>query len=245
MAGPRSLIVHIAAPNEAADAPIASKASNRRTLTMQITRTRGLAAAAASLAFVMAGTASVAAHPGDEEGPFGFGRGDRGGLFRDRLEMRGLVRGAWDGLVRSETTYQTDEGALVTQRIDNGTLSVATETSVDYTLATDEAATVALDEETQVIGFTTESVDFGRGFERQRMVGESIAVTDIAAGSEIVVWASSQEDGSFLAQRIVVRPTVEETDDEATTEDDAAAEDTTEVAPAASPDPAASPATDA
>lgn len=218
---------------------------------MQITRTRGLAAAAASLALVMAGTASVAAQPGDEEGPFGFGRGDRGGLFRDRLEMRGLLRGAWDGLVRSETTYQTDEDALVTQRIDNGTLSVATETSVDYTLATDEAATVALDEETQVIGFTTESVDFGRGFERQRMLGESIAVTDIAAGSEIVVWASSQEDGSFLAQRIVVRPTVEEADDEATaedettTEDDAAAEDTTEVEPAASPDPAASPATDA
>lgn len=210
---------------------------------MQITRTRGLAAAAASLALVMAGTASVAAQPGDEEGPFGFGRGDRGGLFRDRLELRGLVRGAWDGLVRSETTYQTDEGSLVTQRIDSGTLSTATETSVDYTLATDEAATVALDEETQVIGFTTESVDFGRGFERQRMVGESIAVTDITAGSEIIVWASSQEDGSFLAQRIVVRPTVEEADDEASAEDEMTTDDATEVDPAASP--AASAATDA
>jgi hypothetical protein len=195
----------------------------------------------------VAGTATVAAHPDDEDRSFGFGRG---GVFRERLEMRGLVRGAWDGLVRSETTYQTDEGALVTQRIDSGTLSVAAETSVDYTLATGETATVALDEDTEVIGFTTESVESGRGFERERMVGESIAVTDIAAGSEIVVWASSQEDGSFHAQRIVVRPAADAAEDETTTEDDAAgddaaSEDTTDVTPAASPDPAASPAADA
>jgi hypothetical protein len=102
---------------------------------------------------------------------------------------------------------------------------------------------VTVDEDTQVIGFTTESVDFGRGLERQRMVGESIAVTDIATDSEIVVWAISQEDGSFLAQRIVVRPTVEAADDEVVAEDETTAEDATEVDPAASP--AASPASDA
>jgi hypothetical protein len=241
MAGLTRLIVGVAAPNDAADAE--DRVDHRQeSMTMRMKRTRGLTVAAASLALVMAGTASVAAHPGNDEGPFGFGRG---GLFGGRGELRGLVRGAWDGLVRSETTYQTDEGTLVTQRIDDGTLSVATETSVDYTLATGETATVTIDEDSEVIGFTTESLESGRGFERQRLVGESIDVTDIAAGSEIVVWASSQDDGSFLAQRIVVRPTADEAADDMTSEEDAAAEDTTEVAPAASPEPAASAATDA
>jgi hypothetical protein len=116
------------------------------------------------MALVLAGTASVAARPGDGDDPFGFG----GGGLRERIGLRGLARGMWDGLVRSETTYQTDEGGLVTQRIDNGILSVAAEDSVDYTLATGESATATVDEDTNVIAFTTESVDFGRGFHRER-----------------------------------------------------------------------------
>ena len=196
---------------------------------------RWLTAGAASLALVVAGTASVAAHPGDRDEPFGFG----GGLFRQRLEVRGLLDGA-DGFVRNETTYQADDGTVTTQRVDNGTLSVAAEGSVDYTLATGETATATVDEDTEVVAFTTESVDFGRGFHRDRLIGESIGVTDIAAGSQIVVWAESQDDGSYLAERILVQPV-----DESTTEDDATAEDTTDVGPAASPDAAASPAADA
>jgi hypothetical protein len=192
------------------------------------------------MALVLAGTASVAARPGDRDDPFGFG----GGVLRERIGFRGLASGMWDGLVRSETTYQTDDGDLVTQRVDNGILSVAAEGSVDYTLATGESATAIVDEDTNVIAFTTESVDFGRGFHRQRLVGESIAVTDIAAGSQIAVWAESQEDGSYLADRIIVQPSADEADESAD-EDGAATEDTTEVDPAASPEAATSPTTDA
>ena len=160
-----------------------------------------------------------------------------------------MLRGGWDGLVRTETTYQTDADGFVTRRIDNGTLSAATDTSLDYTLATDEAASVTIDEDTEVIAFTTESVDFGRGFQRERLMGESIAATEIPAGSQIVVWADSQEDGSFLAQRIVVQPAEDETEavaeDDASTTESTESADSTEVAPVASPEPAASPTTDA
>ena len=211
---------------------------------MQTSRIRLLAVSAATLALIAAGTASVAAHPGDRDEDFGFGRG---GMFSERLELRGMLGGAiggWDGLVRTETTYQTDDG-LVTRRVDNGTLTATADASIAYTLATGETATVSTDDETEVIAFSTESVDFGRGFSRERMVGESIAIADIAADSQIVVWAQAQEDGSFLAQRIVVQPAAEEAEDDTTTPDDTTADDAADVAPAASPDAAASPASDA
>jgi hypothetical protein len=64
-----------------------------------------------------------------------------------------------------------------------------------------------------------------------------VALADIPAGAEIVVWAESQADGSFLAQRILVRPAVDEAVDDGAAEpsDDAGAE-ITEVP--ASPAPA-------
>ena len=207
---------------------------------MQGSRRRWLTVGVASLALMVAGTASVAARPGEGDDPSGFGFG---GPFRQRLEMRDMLRGGWGGFVRTETTYQTDEGGFVTRRIDDGTLSAATDASLDYTLATGEAASVTLDADTEVVAFTSESVDFGRGFHRERLVGEEIAATEIPAGSQIVVSADSQDDGSFLAQRVVVQPAVDETD--AVAEEDASTTESTEVAPVASPEPAASATTDA
>jgi hypothetical protein len=207
---------------------------------MQASRKRWITAGAASLALVVAGAASVAAHPGGgDDGPFGFG----GGLFRQRLERGGRFL-ASDGFVRSETTYQAKDGTVTTQRVDNGTVSAVSESSLDYTLATGETVTVTIGEDTEVVAFTTETVDFGRGFHRDRLVGESIAVTDIVAGSEVAVAAESQADGTFLAGRIIVQPTEDEAaaEDDAGTEDDMA-DDPTDVAPAASPE--ASPVADA
>jgi hypothetical protein len=200
---------------------------------MQTSRTRLALTSVATLALVMAGTAAVSAHPRDGEDPFG-GRGqgrmgpgmdDTGGLDLGRMgpgmdDMGGLGLGLGrlgglfdeDGdLVRQETVYQTAEGT-VTQRVDLGTVTTTGEASLDYSLATGEAASVTTDDATQVISFSTESVDLGR-FERQRMAAEEVALADIPAGAEVVVWAGSQADGTYLAQRIVVRPVADATTD--------------------------------
>ena len=48
-----------------------------------------------------------------------------------------------------------------------------------------------------------------------------IAVADVAVGADVMVWSESQDDGSFLAQRVAVLPaaaTTDSTDDSATPE---------------------------
>jgi hypothetical protein len=216
-------------------------------------RTHGnrlLAVSAATLALVVAGAAVVTAHHDERERGFGIrggplwgleGRGDLGlGLG---IRLRGLAGGAFDDFVRSETTIMADEGPL-TQRVDQGTVSSVSEGSIDYTLATDEAASAATDEDTQVIAFTAQTVErgglFGNGFSRERLVAEPIEMADIAAGSSVVVWATSQDDGSFLAQRIIVQPTVDETtSDEVAPESEASDEAATaETSSEAEPSPA-------
>lgn len=199
---------------------------------MHTSRTRPLAITAATLALVVAGTAIVAAHPGDREDPLGFGGGrmrqfdEWGNVFGDmRGQLRGMIGGAFDSFVRTDTTYQSEDG-FVTRRVDNGTVATAGEAGLEYTLATGESASVSTDEDTQVIALSTETVEFGlRGLSRERLMPESIAVADLSAGSEVVVWALSQDDGTFLAQRIVVQPAADEVADEVpTTEDEAATE---------------------
>ena len=220
---------------------------------MQTSRIRLAAISAATLALIIATTASVAARPGDRGGPFGdcdqgtmsecgmsfgdgFGPGTMGepgwgrmGGLGQRGDLRGqvwdMLDGAADGFVRHEMTYQTED-ALLVHRTDQGTVTSTGDAVVEYTLATGEAASVSTDEDTQVLTFTTETVEVGRsGFARERMVPQAITLADIAAGSEVVVWAQSQDDGSFLAERIVVRPAADAaTDDSEATEADAAAE---------------------
>jgi hypothetical protein len=211
---------------------------------MQTSRTRLIAVAATTLTLVASAGAAVAANHDDDDELFGFG-GERlrplEQRFRPfeqrldrrsdaRLGVRGLVAGAFDGLVRSETTFQTDDG-IVTRRVDNGAVSSTSDDGLEYSLATGEVASVRTDDDTQVIAFSEESVDFGRGFSRTRLVPEAIAIGDIAAGSEVVVWALAQEDGSFLAERIVVRPATDDTADAAEDEALDAAEDVGEADP--------------
>ena len=220
---------------------------------MKTSRTRFAAISAATLALIIASTASVAARPGDRGGPFGdcdqgamgdcgmsfgdgFGPGAMGepgwgrmGGLGQRGDLRGqvwgMLDGAADGFVRHEMTYQTED-ALVIRRTDQGTVVSTADAVVEYTLATGEAASVSTDEDTQVVAFTTETVEVGRsGFTRERMVPQAITLADIAAGSEVVVWAQSQDEGTFLAERIVVRPAADAaTDDSEVTEADTAAD---------------------
>ena len=75
---------------------------------------------------------------------------------------------------------------------------------------------------------------------RERLVPETVALADLAADTDVVVWAESQADGTFLAQRIVVRPAADATADDATvdgsTDDAGVGAEITEVP--ASPAPA-------
>jgi hypothetical protein len=196
---------------------------------MQTSRTRITAISAATLALVLAGTLAASAHPGGRDEPYGMGRGmdrmgmggpgwdDMGGLGWDDMGGLGVGRGgrlggllgdASDSLVRRETTYQSDEG-IVTQRVDQGTVSAASETSLDYALSTGETASVTADADTQIVAFSVESVELGNsGQTRERLMPQSVALTEITSGASVVVWAESQSDGSFLAQRIVIRPAV-------------------------------------
>ena len=212
---------------------------------MQTSRTRLAAVSAATLALVMAGTAAVSAHPGDREDFPGRGMGmghmgamgapgwddmgamgapgwDDMGDFGPGDGMRGPLGGmfadATDGFVRNESIFQTADG-VVTRRTDTGTVASTSETSLEYTLATGETAAVTTDDSTEIVTLGTETVELGNsGRTRDRMVPETVALADLAAGTEVIVWSESQADGSFLAQRIVVRPAVVATDD-ATTED--------------------------
>jgi hypothetical protein len=186
---------------------------------MQTSRSRLLAISAATLALIVAGSASVAAHPGNRDDGYGMGqgrtwgpglgsdvRGDAWGAYGARLGM------AFEGLIRRETIYETADG-LVTQRMDNGTVSSIAESALEYSLANGETASVSTDADTQVISFGEQTVQVGRrGLSRTRMVPQTIELADVSAGSQVVVWAQSQDDGTFLAQRIVVQPLTDDTD---------------------------------
>lgn len=190
---------------------------------MQTSRTRITTISAATVALVLAGTLAASAHPGDRDEFPGMGRmgiggpgcddmggrgwDDMGGLGMGRGgRLGGLLGDAADSLVRRVTTYQADDG-IVTQRVDQGTVSAASETSLDYALATGETASVATNADTQIVSFSVESVELGNsGLTRERLMPQTVALTEIPSGATVVVWAESQADGTFLAQRIVVRP---------------------------------------
>lgn len=200
---------------------------------MSTPRTRLLAISGATLALVVAGTAVVSAAPGD-------GRGQRGerGQSAQRFENRGggirghvrqRIGGQIDDFVRRETMLQTEDGTTV-RRVDNGTLNAATDTSLDYTLSTGETVSVTIDEDTQAVAFAApEETAEGEGrrrFRGPRLRASEVAVSDIEAGSQIVVWATSEDDGAFVAQRIVVQPEVQTEDAESVDATDAANLDT-------------------
>jgi hypothetical protein len=176
-------------------------------------RARLLAISGATLALVVAGGAVASAHPG-EPGGRGDGPGRGGQQFERGMGrpaqgmpgLRGFMGDTAGTVVRRETILQTDTG-VITERVDNGTATSATDTAIEYTLATGETASATVDADTQIIAFSEDTVQRGLR-SRTRMLPAEIAITDVTAGAQIGVWAESQDDGSFLAQRIVVQPDV-------------------------------------
>jgi hypothetical protein len=216
---------------------------------MDITRRHTLAVTGATLALVMASTAVVAANGGvDDRGGRGFGSDRPGGLMRGdgpgfpglggRLGP-GLGLGV-DGLVRSETTVDLGEAGFLTRRIDDGTVTSASDAELTYTLATGESATVSADEDTEVLAVSEASEDDSGMFRRRMVSLDEIALADIPADSDVIVWSEAGEGGAFVAQRVIVRQAEDATTEDASTEaaDEATPSGaaTAEVAPSASPE---------
>lgn len=190
---------------------------------MKKDKTRLLAVSGATLALVVGATAAVAAHPGDDQGRRGFGGGfgqlERG-MFRDRGALRGLGGGFGD-FERREVTVQTADG-MTSDRVEQGTVTAATDTSLEFTLGSGEAVTVVVDTDTQAIEFSEQTVEGRRGFTRERMVPAEIETSGIEAGTEVVVWSDSEDGADYIAQRVVVQPVASEAD--ASTEADSSPE---------------------
>ena len=135
---------------------------------------------------------------GDEDGRGGRGMG--GGL-------RGAVLERYDGLV-SQTVVRVDaDGNVLTDKVEHGTVSAVADGSITIALATGESVTIATDANTAAFSWDTSG----------RPLRSEIAVADVAVGADVMVWSESQDDGSFLAQRVAVLPEAAATD---TTTDD-------------------------
>jgi hypothetical protein len=214
---------------------------------MQNRNTRLLAITGATLALVIASTAAVAAHGPRDDAP-GHGRGGGMGMqgmqgWQGDMEMPGLrgglglgFGGALEDFERHETTIQTADGST-SYRVERGVVDVMSDAGLDFTLASGEAVSVGIDDETAVIAFEEQTVTM-RGWSRERVAPDLVEPGDIEAGSEIIVWSSSEDGGAFLASRIVIQPTVDATEDadEGDVEDTGEAVDETDAEAAATTD---------
>lgn len=129
---------------------------------------------------------------------------------------------------RREVTVQTADGTT-SSRVEQGTLDGVDDASLTFSLGNGESVTVTLDDDSRLVGFE-EREETRRGWSRTRLVPTEIAAADIEAGSEIVVWSSSEDGGDFVASRVVVKPAdeVDETTAEATDDSAEATDDTAE-----------------
>jgi hypothetical protein len=211
---------------------------------MQNRNTRLLGITGATLALVIASTAAAAAHGPRDDAP-GYGRGGGMGMqgWQGDMEMPGLrgglgggFGGALEDVERQETTIQTADGST-SYRVERGVADVVSDAGLDFTLASGEAVNVGIDDETTVIAFEEQTVTM-RGWSRERMAPDLVEPGDIEAGSEIIVWSSSEDGGAFLASRIVIQPIVDATEDaeEGAVEDTGEAVDETEAEAAATTD---------
>lgn len=201
---------------------------------MKNEKARLVAISGAALALMVAGTAAVAAHPGNDDGRRGGHGAQRGGfgaqrgLPGDRSALRDL-RGGLGDFERRETTVQTTAGTS-SNRVEQGTATSVSDTALEFTLGSGEAVSVVINEDTQAIEFSEETVEGRRGFARERMVPSEIEVGGIEAGVEVVVWSDSEDGADFVASRVVVQPaaSADETPDASETADDAEATDATD-----------------
>ncbi len=201
---------------------------------MQTNKMRLTVIAGATLALVIAGTASVAASgPRDNDRGFGpgIGRGmDEFGPMR--LGPGGYMGADPAGFERREVTLQTADGITV-DRVENGVVDAVADTSLGFSLGSGEAVTVSIDDSTQIVAVNEETVQ-RRGWNRQMMVPTEITAADIAVGANVIVWSTSEDGTQFLAERIVVEPaTAATTDETAPATEDVPATTDAEASPAA------------
>jgi len=196
--------------------------------------TRTTVVVGATMALVLAGTAAVAAHPGDRDdrgmqrGKAGIGALQGGGM----PGARGLggMRGALEEFERREVTLQTADGTT-TRRVEQGTVDSTAADALTFSLANGEAVTVAIDDDTEAVAFEEQEMTTRRGWSRTRMAPTEVETTDIEAGAEIVVWSDSEDGAEFVASRIAIQPAeAEEAEadaEEAEAADEASAESVT------------------
>ncbi len=209
-------------------------------------KTRLTAISGATLALVLAATASVAAS-GPRDDDHGFGPGQRG-MERGMGEWgqmgmgpRGSMGGDPSGFERREVTLQT-AAAVSVQRVENAVVDTVGDTSLDFSLGSGEAVSVTVDDTTQVMAYEESTVERG-GWSRQRLMPTEITLADIAAGSSVVVWSDSEDGSAFVAQRIMVQPAADAattaTDEAGASSDASSAAADATIAPDASPAAAA------
>ena len=177
--------------------------------------TRTTAVVGATMALVLAGTTAVAAHPGERDdrgmqrGKAGIGALQGGGM----PGARGLggMRGAREDFERREVTLQTADG-VTTNRVEQGTVDSVADDALTFSLASGEAVTVVIDEDTEAVAFEEQEVTTRRGWSRTRLAPSEIETADIEAGVEIVVWSAAADGADFVAPRIAIQPVEEAAD---------------------------------
>lgn len=191
--------------------------------------TRVTAVVGTTMALVIAGTAAVAAAgPRDRDGRGFGGPGIEGKAGPAMGGMRGDLgaglRGLDSDVERTERTVQTVDGTT-TVRVEQGVVDGVAADSLSFTLASGEAVTVVIDEDTQAIAFEEQEVTSRRGWSRMRLAPTEIEATGIESGAEIVVWSDSEDGSDFVASRVAVQPAAAEAADaDAATTDEADAD---------------------
>jgi hypothetical protein len=140
------------------------------------------------------------------------------------MGMRGGMRGLDADFERTERTVQTAD-RTTTVRMEQGVVDSVAADSLSFSLGSGEAVTVVVDEETLVVGFDEQEQTI-RGWSRNVVVPAEIEVEEIEAGAEIVVTSDSEDDGVFVASRIVVKPAEAEEADDAEAEAEETVEET-------------------
>jgi hypothetical protein len=110
---------------------------------------------------------------------------------------------------------------MTTRRVEQGQAEDAADGSLAFTLGSGESVSVSVDDDTQIVALSEQTVERGLR-SRERLVPSEIELSDIAVGTEIVVWSDSEDGADFAAERIVVKPALDgDVDADDTTEADA------------------------
>jgi hypothetical protein len=159
--------------------------------------------AGTTMALVIAGTAAVSAAPGGRAARGGDDGWFGGGFGPGMMGMRGFG-GLSSDVERREVTVTATDGSTTSDRIEQGTATTASDTSLSFTLADGQSVTVAIDSNTSIIGLQQQTVTRGM-WHRDVMAPTQIMAADIVAGDEVVVQSTSSDGADYVAERIYVQ----------------------------------------